>query len=110
MLEYLARAITDSGPTGMHYVGNAAVRNYHLVYSHVYIFGSIFIATGDCLAVLILFYQLREQWISSWWRRVVCAVLLAGGISVRSLPTIRTFRIVLMRIHSMSGHALRRVP
>lgn len=66
----------------MHYVGNLGVKNYHLLYNHTYIIASMLIAIGDCLAVLILFYQLREQWISLWWRRIVCAALLAGGVSV----------------------------
>lgn len=66
---------------GMHYLGNLGVTNYHLRYSSRFLTASIIIAIGDCLAVLVLFYRLREQWISAWWKRVLCAMALAGGIS-----------------------------
>lgn len=93
----------------MHYVGNLGVRNYHLLYSDNYILASILIAVGDCLAVLILFYQLREQWINLWWRRFLCAVLLAGGISVCHLLSSVMLRKELTCYHCHPVHALRRV-
>lgn len=65
----------------MHYVGNLGIKNYVLTYSPEFLVASVVIAEGDCIAVLILFYTLREQWISSWWKRLLCAALLAGGVS-----------------------------
>lgn len=65
----------------MHYLGNLGVTNYKLKYSDRFLAASVLIAIGDCLAVLALFYHLREKWISSWWKRVGCALTLAGGIS-----------------------------
>ncbi|EME44484.1 hypothetical protein DOTSEDRAFT_88624 [Dothistroma septosporum NZE10] len=66
---------------GMHYLGNFGVSNYVLQYSPKFLAASIIIAIGDCLTVLVLFYSLREKWISSWWKRVLCAMSLAGGVS-----------------------------
>lgn len=66
---------------GMHYLGNFGVSNYVLHYSPRFLAASIIIAIGDCLTVLVLFYSLREKWISSWWKRVLCAMSLAGGVS-----------------------------
>ncbi|KAF2160406.1 hypothetical protein M409DRAFT_70548 [Zasmidium cellare ATCC 36951] len=66
---------------GMHYVANFGVSNYILKYSTRYLVASFVIAVGDCLTVLVLFYSLREKWISSWWKRVLCAMSLAGGVS-----------------------------
>jgi NO-binding membrane sensor protein with MHYT domain len=65
----------------MHYVGNLGITNYSLSYSPRFLAASIIIAVGDCILVLVLFYTLREKWISSWWKRVLCAMLLAGGVS-----------------------------
>ncbi|KAK5116696.1 hypothetical protein LTR62_007370 [Meristemomyces frigidus] len=66
---------------GMHYIGNFGISNYTPQYQPRFLAASIVIAIGDCLLVLILFYTLREQWISSWWKRLMCASLLAGGVS-----------------------------
>lgn len=65
---------------GMHYVGNFGITNYTLSYAHRFLAASIIISIGDCMLVLILFYTLREKWISSWWKRLACAMLLAGGV------------------------------
>ncbi|KAK3074721.1 hypothetical protein LTR53_002596 [Teratosphaeriaceae sp. CCFEE 6253] len=66
---------------GMHYIGNFGIANYKPQYKPQFVAASIVIAVGDCLLVLILFYTLRERWISSWWKRLLCACLLAGGVS-----------------------------
>ncbi|KAK1812260.1 hypothetical protein LTR12_013349 [Friedmanniomyces endolithicus] len=66
---------------GMHYIGNFGISNYTLQYVPRFLAASIIIAVGDCLLVLILFYTLRERWISSWWKRLLCAAFLAGGVS-----------------------------
>ena len=65
---------------GMHYIGNFGITNYRLEYAHRFLAGSIIIAIGDCMLVLIMFYTLREKWISSGWKRLICAMMLAGGV------------------------------
>ena len=67
---------------GMHYIGNFGVSNYDLQYVPRYLAASVVIAIGDCLAVLILFYNWRDKWISDWWKRLLCAMALAGGVSL----------------------------
>lgn len=66
---------------GMHYIGNFGISNYSLDYVPRFLVASIIIAIGDCAAVLILFYTWREKWISAWWKRLLCAAFLAGGVS-----------------------------
>lgn len=66
---------------GMHYIGNFGISNYKLQYVSRYLAASVVIAIGDCLAVLMLFYTWRDKWISDWWKRLLCAVALAGGVS-----------------------------
>lgn len=65
----------------MHYVGNFGISNYKLEYAAEFLAASMIIAVGDCLIVLVLFYKLREHWISHWWSRILCAMVLAGGVS-----------------------------
>lgn len=65
----------------MHYVGNFGASNYTLQYAPEFLAASMIIAVGDCLIVLVLFYKLREHWISHWWSRILCAMVLAGGVS-----------------------------
>ncbi|QIW96988.1 hypothetical protein AMS68_002506 [Peltaster fructicola] len=85
MLHWLA--LTGTGVlgglsiVGMHYIGNMGIYNYDLEYSSSYLAASILIAIGDCLGVLVLFYTWRDKWISALWKRVPCAVFLAGGVS-----------------------------
>ncbi|WPH02043.1 Hypothetical protein R9X50_00489800 [Acrodontium crateriforme] len=66
--------------TGMHYIGNFGISNYYLTYAHRYLAASIVIAIGDSVLVLMLFYTWREKWINSWWKRLSCAIVLAGGV------------------------------
>ena len=66
---------------GMHYIGNLGISNYHITYVPRFLAGSVIIAIGDTLAVLVLFYTWREKWISDWWKRLLCAIALAGGVS-----------------------------
>ncbi|KAF2480066.1 hypothetical protein BDY17DRAFT_327049 [Neohortaea acidophila] len=66
---------------GMHYTGNFGIYNYHLHYRARFFAVSIIIAIGACLAVLTLFYTVREKWINSWEKRGFCAVFLAAGVT-----------------------------
>lgn len=66
---------------GMHYIGNLGISNYILHYTPQFLAASIIIAIGDCLTVLVLFYTWREKWISAWWKRLLCAIVLAGGVT-----------------------------
>lgn len=87
---------------GMHYLGNFGVTNYKLNYSPRYLAASIVIAIGDCLTVLALFYNLREKWISSWWKRVLCALALAGGVSAMHFTASTSCRYEFLHSNSVS--------
>jgi len=90
---------------GMHYLGNFGITNYWLRYKPRFLAASIIIAIGDCMTVLILFYRLREKWISAWWKRLCCAFLLAGGVSAMHF-TASTDCVYIYRGHPNSPTAL----
>lgn len=94
---------------GMHYLGNLGVTNYLLRYSSRFLTASIIIAIGDCLAVLVLFYRLREQWISAWWKRVFCAMALAGGISAMHFTASTSCSYTLRRYNTQAQMRSRNV-
>ena len=87
---------------GMHYIGNFGISNYTLAYTHRFLAASIIIAIGDCAIVLILFYTWREKWISSWWKRLLCAALLAGGVSAMHF-TASTKCVYVLRGYNGAG-------
>lgn len=87
---------------GMHYVGNFGVTTYKLNYSQRFLAASMIIAVGDCIAVLVLFYKLRERWISSWWKRVLCAAALAGGVSAMHFVASTSCRYEFLAFNSAS--------
>ncbi|KAI9680496.1 MAG: hypothetical protein M1817_003936 [Caeruleum heppii] len=66
---------------GMHYIGQAGIANYTSVYSIAAVVGSVVISVIATTTALIIFFVLRAAWTNSWWKRVLCAVLLAGGVS-----------------------------
>lgn len=90
---------------GMHYIGNFGASTYVLQYKPPYLAASIIIAIGDCWLVLVLFYTLREKWISDWRKRGLCAALLAGGVSAMHF-TASTNCIYILKSYS-SRSALR---
>ncbi|KAK8863287.1 FAD dependent oxidoreductase-domain-containing protein [Apiospora arundinis] len=66
---------------GMHYLGNASIANYTCVYSTPNVVGSVLIAMAASTAALSLFFLFRASWTGSWWKRGICAVVLAGAVS-----------------------------
>ncbi|KAG9525861.1 hypothetical protein KCU93_g5731, partial [Aureobasidium melanogenum] len=64
----------------MHYVGNLGISNYTLTYPRRYIVAACIIAVGDSTIALALFFYFKERWISVWWKRCLCALLLAVGV------------------------------
>ncbi|KAK8039933.1 FAD dependent oxidoreductase-domain-containing protein [Apiospora rasikravindrae] len=66
---------------GMHYLGNASIANFTCVYSTANVVGSVLIAMAASTAALSLFFLFRASWTGSWWKRGICAVVLAGAVS-----------------------------
>jgi NO-binding membrane sensor protein with MHYT domain len=66
---------------GMHYLGNASISNYHCDYAVGNVAGSAVIAAAASTVALALFFVFRSAWTGSWWKRIGCAVVLAGAVS-----------------------------
>ncbi|KAK8078400.1 hypothetical protein PG996_004570 [Apiospora saccharicola] len=65
----------------VHYLGNASIANFTCVYSTANVVGSVLIAMAASTAALSLFFLFRASWTGSWWKRGICAVVLAGAVS-----------------------------
>ncbi|KAL8282094.1 hypothetical protein RB597_009687 [Gaeumannomyces tritici] len=66
---------------GMHYLGNASISNYVCEYEQANIVASGIIAIAASSVSLALFFVLRVGWTSSWWKRTISEVILAGAVS-----------------------------
>ncbi|KAL5600917.1 uncharacterized protein BROUX77_005166 [Berkeleyomyces rouxiae] len=66
---------------GMHYLGNNSISNYSCVYSLPHVIGSVVIAIVASNVALAAFFVFRAAWTQAWWKRVLSALLLAGGVS-----------------------------
>ncbi|KAH6721072.1 hypothetical protein BKA61DRAFT_504742 [Leptodontidium sp. MPI-SDFR-AT-0119] len=65
---------------GMHYLGQAGISNYTCVFHVGNVVGSVVIAVVASIVALSVFFVLRAAWTNSWWKRAVCAVILAGAV------------------------------
>lgn len=66
---------------GMHYIGNASISNYTCEYKVANIIGSAIISVAASIVALALFFMFRSSWTTSWWKRGICDVVLAGAVS-----------------------------
>ncbi|KAJ5803043.1 uncharacterized protein N7503_005493 [Penicillium pulvis] len=73
--------LTGSSVCGMHYVGQLGISNYKSSYHVANVVGSAIIAVFSSTAALGIFFRWRATWTDSWWRRGICACLLAGAVS-----------------------------
>ena len=65
---------------GMHYLGQAGISNYISVYSVGHVIGSAVVAVVASIVALSVFFVLRATWTNSWWKRALCAIILAGAV------------------------------
>ncbi|KAI9882403.1 MAG: hypothetical protein M1823_005848 [Watsoniomyces obsoletus] len=83
---------------GMHYLGQLGISNHDCIYQPLYVIGSAIVAIIASVAALTIFFLLRAAWTNSWWKRGLCALLLAGGVSgmhwVASVGTNYRLRVV----------------
>lgn len=77
----LTGALTGAAVCGMHYVGQLGIYNYSCTYQVGNVVGAAIIAVFASITALGVFFRLRESWTNSWWKRVVCATVLAGAVS-----------------------------
>jgi NO-binding membrane sensor protein with MHYT domain len=73
--------LTGSAVCGMHYIGQLGISNYRCSYHVANVVGSAIIAIVSSTAALGIFFRWRASWTDSWWRRGICACLLAGAVS-----------------------------
>ena len=73
--------LTGSSVCGMHYVGQLGIANYRCSYNVANVVGSAIIAVFSSTTALGIFFRWRATWTDSWWRRGICAFLLAGAVS-----------------------------
>ncbi|KAH7407639.1 hypothetical protein BKA64DRAFT_693815 [Cadophora sp. MPI-SDFR-AT-0126] len=77
----LGGVLAGLGTCGMHYLGQYGISNYDSVYDVGYLVGAAALAIVASVLSLISFFMLRAHWHASWWKRALCAVVLATGIS-----------------------------
>ncbi|OAA70410.1 mhyt [Cordyceps fumosorosea ARSEF 2679] len=77
----LAGVLSGGAICGMHYLGNASISNYRCAYSVAYVIGAAIIAVSASTAALAVFFVFESSWKTAWWRRVLCAAVLAGAVS-----------------------------
>lgn len=65
---------------GMHYLGQAGISNYTCVFKVGNVVGSAIIAVVASIVALSVFFVLRAAWTNSWWKRALCAIILAGAV------------------------------
>ncbi|CAG8332751.1 unnamed protein product [Penicillium salamii] len=73
--------LTGSSVCGMHYVGQLGISNYSCSYHPANVVGSAIIAIFSSIAALGIFFRWRASWTDSWWRRGMCACLLAVAVT-----------------------------
>ena len=74
-------SLAGSAICGMHYLGQTGISNYICVYDIKNIVGAAVIAVVATIVALSVFFVLRATWTNSWWKRALCAILLAGAVS-----------------------------
>jgi NO-binding membrane sensor protein with MHYT domain len=65
---------------GMHYLGQAGISNYISIYSVRNVVGAAVVAVVASIVALSVFFVLRATWTNSWWKRALCAIILAGAV------------------------------
>ncbi|RDW60762.1 hypothetical protein BP6252_12145 [Coleophoma cylindrospora] len=77
----LGGALAGLGIVGMHYLGQAGISNYDCIYDIAKVIGAGVIAVVASVGALTVFFIWRSSWETSWWKRAICAVGLAGAVS-----------------------------
>jgi NO-binding membrane sensor protein with MHYT domain len=77
----LGGALTGFAVCGMHYLGQAGISNYDCVYPIPYVAGATIIAVSASTTALCVFFLFRLSWDTRWWRRPICALVLASAVS-----------------------------
>lgn len=65
----------------MHYLADASISNYSSSYKIANVVGAALIAVSASTAALALFFVFEATWKNEWWKRLGCAMVLAGAVS-----------------------------
>lgn len=76
-----AGILCGSAICGMHYLGNASIKNYQCIYAPAYVVGAAIIAVAASTVALAMFFIFQSLSASSWWKRTISAIVLAGAVS-----------------------------
>lgn len=76
-----AGILTGASACGMHYVGQLGISNYKCTYKPGYVVGASLIAVAASITALGVFFRLRASWTNSWWKRGLCAMVLAMAVA-----------------------------
>lgn len=77
----LAGILTGAAVCGMHYMGQLGIANYNCSYSPGNVVGAAIISVAASLISLSLFFRMRDKWSDLWWKRTLCAGVLALAVS-----------------------------
>ncbi|EPE10535.1 hypothetical protein F503_05630 [Ophiostoma piceae UAMH 11346] len=87
---------------GMHYLGNASISNYACEYETANVVGSAIISVAASIVALSLFFVFRAAWTTSWWKRGICAIVLAGAVSGMHWCASTGTRYRLLKLNTMN--------
>ncbi|KAJ6437096.1 MHYT domain signaling protein [Purpureocillium lavendulum] len=77
----LAGLLSGGAICGMHYLADASISNYDSSYDLSCIVGSVVIAVSASTTALAVFFVFEATWRNVWWKRLGCAMALAGAVS-----------------------------
>lgn len=77
----ISALLTGSAVCGMHFVGQLGISNYNISYNGANVAGAGVISVFATFIALSVFFKLRDTWTNSWWKRCLCAAVLAGAVS-----------------------------
>lgn len=77
----LAGLLSGGAICGMHYLADASINNYNSSYETSYLVGSVLIALSASTTALSVFFVFEATWKNVWWKRLGCALILAGAVS-----------------------------
>ncbi|PFH55871.1 hypothetical protein XA68_17477 [Ophiocordyceps unilateralis] len=80
----LAGFLSGATLVGMHYLADASINNYKPVYHAGNIVGAALIAVFTNIAALAFLFVFESAWTNAWWKRPLCALVLAAAISAEN--------------------------
>ncbi|KAK4119781.1 hypothetical protein N657DRAFT_626081 [Parathielavia appendiculata] len=98
----IAGTLSGGAICGMHYLGNSSISNYRCTYVVPFVVGSVIIAAVASTVALALFFIFRSSWTNSWWKRVGCAVVMAGAVSGMHWCAVAGTRFTLLHVNATS--------